>query len=171
MVDGLAVLHLDQPILVGIPPLDRGARRQAQRMGRILRPKKGQRPGDGGFNAILAPNRTDFMLRVRSRTVLEVQLPLTPFELTAPALGLLHKLTRLDDPGIRGRVLRDNLSPKTSLPLPDGSLSSISRASAENTSGDTLWCRGVAAGSPGRFRTAGSQEHAQQRSGHQGSRS
>ena len=53
------------------------------------------------------------------------------------------------------------------LPLPDGSLSSISRASAENTSGDTLWCRGVAAGSPGRFRTAGSQEHAEQRSGHQ----
>ena len=42
-----------------------------------------------------------------------------------------------------------------------------SRASAENTSGDTLRRRGVAAGSPGRFRTAGSQEHAEQRSGHQ----
>ena len=34
------------------------------------------------------------------------------------------------------------------LPLPDGSLSSISRASAENTSGDTLWCRGLTGALP-----------------------
>jgi len=39
---------------------------------------------------------------------------------TAPALGLLHKLTRLDNPGIRSNVLREYLRPKTSVSLPDG---------------------------------------------------
>ncbi len=38
-----------------------------------------------------------------------------------PALALLHKLTRTDDAGIRGRVLREFLVPKTSATLPDGS--------------------------------------------------
>jgi hypothetical protein len=40
---------------------------------------------------------------------------------TDPALGLLHKLTRLDDAGIRGRVLREYLVGKKTLALPDGS--------------------------------------------------
>ena len=61
---------------------------------------KSAQGGDGGFNAILAPNRTDFMLRVRSRTVLEVQLPPTPLydivqpetiTLTVPPAALLSR--------------------------------------------------------------------------------
>ena len=35
-------------------------------------------------------------------------------------LGLLHKLTRMDDPGVRGRILRDSLVAKTEVELPDG---------------------------------------------------
>ena len=54
---------------------------------------------------------------------------------TEPALALLHKLTRLDDPGIRGRVLRDNLSPKTSLPLPDGSEMPLAKPTAAGQAG------------------------------------
>ena len=37
-----------------------------------------------------------------------------------PALALLHKLTRMDDPGIRANLLRHNLVPQTSAPLPGG---------------------------------------------------
>lgn len=37
-----------------------------------------------------------------------------------PALALLHKLTRTDDAGIRGRVLRHHMVPQTSVKLPDG---------------------------------------------------
>ena len=38
-----------------------------------------------------------------------------------PALALLHKLTRLDAPSIRGNVLRHNLVPQRTVKLPDGS--------------------------------------------------
>ena len=81
---------------------------------------------DAGFVYVLLRNIEDAekngeepMVRLLSHlhTVTQEELE----KRTAPALGLLHKLTRLDDAGIRGRVLRDNLSPKTSLPLPDGS--------------------------------------------------
>jgi len=37
-----------------------------------------------------------------------------------PALALLHKLTRLEQPSIRDNVLRDSLVPKTSVPIPGG---------------------------------------------------
>jgi len=37
-----------------------------------------------------------------------------------PALALLHKLTRMDDPNIRANLLRHNLVPQTSAPLPGG---------------------------------------------------
>ncbi len=37
-----------------------------------------------------------------------------------PALALLHKLTRLDQPSIRLNLLRHNLVPQTSAPLPGG---------------------------------------------------
>ena len=50
-------------------------------------------------------------------------------------------------PGVTGAPSLDG-SACEPLPLPDGSLSSISRASAENTSGDTLRCRGLAGALP-----------------------
>ena len=37
-----------------------------------------------------------------------------------PALALLHKLTRLDQPSIRANVLRDSLAPQTTVPIPGG---------------------------------------------------
>lgn len=40
---------------------------------------------------------------------------------TEPALALLHKLTRTDNPGIRQNLLRHNLVPQTETLLPDGS--------------------------------------------------
>ena len=43
---------------------------------------------------------------------------------TAPALGLLHKLTRLStttEASIRANLLREYLKPKTAITLPDGS--------------------------------------------------
>lgn len=39
---------------------------------------------------------------------------------TEPALALLHKLTRLDQPSVRDNVLRDCLVAQTSVPLPGG---------------------------------------------------
>ena len=42
----------------------------------------------------------------------------------APALALLHKLTRLEQPSIRDNVLRDSLAPQTSVPIPGGGESS-----------------------------------------------
>ena len=35
-------------------------------------------------------------------------------------MALLHKLTRTDDAGIRGRILRHYMAPQTSVKLPDG---------------------------------------------------
>jgi hypothetical protein len=90
---------------------------------------------DAGFVYVLLRNIEDAekngeepMVRLLSHlhTVTQEELE----KRTAPALGLLHKLTRLDDAGIRGRVLRDNLSPKTSLPLPDGSEMPLAKPTA-----------------------------------------
>ena len=39
---------------------------------------------------------------------------------TEPALALLHKLTRMEDPGTRANILRHNLVPQTETLLPDG---------------------------------------------------
>ena len=95
---------------------------------------------DAGFVYVLLRNIKDAekkgeepMVRLLSHlhTVTQEELE----KRTAPALGLLHKLTRLDDPGIRGRVLRDNLSPKTSLPLPDGSEMPLAKPTAAGQAG------------------------------------
>ena len=95
---------------------------------------------DAGFVYVLLRNIEDAekkgeepMVRLLSHlhTVTQEELE----KRTAPALGLLHKLTRLDDAGIRGRVLRDNLSPKTSLPLPDGSEMPLAKPTAAGQAG------------------------------------
>ena len=41
---------------------------------------------------------------------------------TKPALALLHKLTRMDNPGVRANLLTHNLVPQTETKLPDGSV-------------------------------------------------
>lgn len=90
---------------------------------------------DAGFVYVLLRNIEDAekngeepMVRLLSHlhTVTQEELE----KRTAPALGLLHKLTRLEDAGIRGRVLRDNLSPKTKLEMPDGSEMPLAKPTA-----------------------------------------
>jgi len=39
---------------------------------------------------------------------------------SAPGLGLLHKLTRTPDAGLRDRIIRHHMSPQTEVLLPDG---------------------------------------------------
>ena len=122
---------------------------------------------DAGFVYVLLRNIEDAekngeepMVRLLSHlhTVTQEELE----KRTAPALGLLHKLTRLDDAGIRGRVLRDNLSPKTSLEMPDGSEMPLAKPTAAQQAQTTVlvvppptahcplpWTRGLARRVPG----------------------
>ena len=99
---------------------------------------------DAGFVYVLLRNIEDAekngeepMVRLLSHlhTVTQEELE----KRTAPALGLLHKLTRLDDAGIRGRVLRDNLSPKTSLEMPDGSEMPLAKPTAARPARAPSW--------------------------------
>jgi len=54
------------------------------------------------------------LLHVHTRTQEELE------KQADPALALLHKLTRTDDSGIRGRLLRHHMVPQTTVKLPDG---------------------------------------------------
>lgn len=92
------------------------------KLGRLVR----QGEIDAGFLYVLLRNQEDAeregeedlaRLLTHLYTVTQEELE----KKTAPALGLLHKLTRMDNPSVRGNLLREFLCAKTTITLPDGS--------------------------------------------------
>jgi len=80
---------------------------------------------DGGFLYVLFKNMEDAQesndeMRMRLLQHLHTRVQEELEKKADPGLALLHKLTRTDDAGIRGRILRHYLTPATSTTLPDG---------------------------------------------------
>jgi len=80
---------------------------------------------DTAFNLVLTTNMEHaraasdekmLQLYVHLHTRMQEELE----KLASPAKGLLHRLLRTDDPGLRGRILVDFLVPKTSVSMPGG---------------------------------------------------
>ena len=80
---------------------------------------------DAGLFYVLLRNQEDarasgdeggerLMIHLHSRLQEELE------KRSEPALALLHKLTRMDMPGVRANLLRQNLVPQTETLLPDG---------------------------------------------------
>ncbi|KAL1524184.1 hypothetical protein AB1Y20_019093 [Prymnesium parvum] len=80
---------------------------------------------DGGFLYVLFRNmedarRADDQTRLRLLQHLHTRVQEEMEKRADPGLALLHKLTRTEDEGVRGRILRHYLAPQTSVTLPDG---------------------------------------------------